>query len=64
MRLVGFHRFHADVQFFRDLARCVAVADQAKDLEFAIGKISHGRMLHGRCASHILLQHFSGDPVA
>ena len=42
--LVGLHGLDAEVQFFGDLPRAVAFADQAEDFQFAVGKICQ-RML-------------------
>ena len=62
VRLVGFDRLHADMQFLGNLPGGVALTDQPEDFQFAVRKICDGRRTIGAGAANVALQHAIGDP--
>ena len=52
---VGFNRLDAQMKALRDVARALALADQAKDFELAVGEHGQGRVPFERSATEEFL---------
>src|ERR1700735_3146166 len=64
MSLVGFYCLHAEVQFFGDLPRTPAFADQTEHLELTIGESREMGIHAGRSSTDVLVQKFVGHSIA